>query len=114
MSKSKAAPAKSTTTSRTASKSSVSARISKKQSAMRTGAQWNFPLTKNNFVYFGIAIAVIILGYALMATGITADPQKYLDTWANSFAIVVAPTLLVVAYCILIPFAIMKREKSLS
>lgn len=77
-----------------------------------TGVQWNFPLTKNNFLYFGGALGVIILGYILMATGITSDPQKYLETWANSMAIVVAPTLLVLAYCVLIPLAIMKREKS--
>jgi hypothetical protein len=55
---------------------------------------------------------VIVIGYLLMATGITSDPQKYLETWANSMAIVVAPTLLVIAYCVLIPLAIMKREKS--
>jgi hypothetical protein len=77
-----------------------------------TGVQWNFPLTKNNFLYFGGALAVIVIGYLLMATGITSDPQKYLETWANSMAIVVAPTLLVIAYCVLIPLAIMKREKS--
>jgi hypothetical protein len=77
-----------------------------------TGVQWNFPLTKNNFLYFGGALGVIVIGYLLMATGITSDPQKYLETWANSMAIVVAPTLLVIAYCVLIPLAIMKREKS--
>ncbi|MFY8001725.1 MAG: DUF3098 domain-containing protein [Candidatus Kapaibacteriota bacterium] len=77
-----------------------------------TGVQWNFPLTKTNFLYFGAALGVIIIGYLLMATGITSDPQKYLETWANSMAIVVAPTLLVIAYCILIPLAIMKSEKA--
>lgn len=75
------------------------------------GIQWNFPLSKANFLYFGIALGVIIIGYVFMATGITSDPQKYLETWANSLAIVVAPTLLVIAYCVLIPLAIMKREK---
>ncbi len=77
-----------------------------------TGVQWNFPLTKTNFLYFGAALGVIIIGYLLMATGITSDPQKHLETWANSMAIVVAPTLLVIAYCILIPLAIMKSEKA--
>lgn len=84
---------------------------STKKQQRSTGVQWNFPLSKTNFVYFGIAMGVIVLGYVLMATGITSDPQKYLETWANSLAIVVAPTLLVIAYCVLIPLAIMKRDK---
>jgi Protein of unknown function (DUF3098) len=83
---------------------------SKKQ--QRAGVQWNFPLTPSNFLYFAIAIGVIVVGYLLMATGITSDPQKYLESWANPMAIVVAPTLLVIAYCVLIPLAIMKRAKS--
>jgi hypothetical protein len=83
---------------------------SKKQ--QKSGVQWNFPLSTSNFLYFGIALAVIVIGYVLMATGITSEPQKYLDTWANPMAIVVAPTLLVLAYCVIIPLAIMKRSKS--
>jgi hypothetical protein len=83
---------------------------SKKQ--QRAGVQWNLPLAPSNFIYFAIALGVIVVGYMLMATGITSDPQKYLDTWANPMAIVIAPTLLVIAYCVLIPLAIMKREKS--
>ncbi|TAE30743.1 MAG: DUF3098 domain-containing protein [Candidatus Kapaibacterium sp.] len=83
---------------------------SKKQ--QRAGVQWNFPMSGSNFLYFGVALVVIVLGYGLMATGITSDPQKYLDTWANPMAIVVAPTLLIIAYCVIIPIAIMKRGKS--
>lgn len=83
-----------------------------KRQQRSTGVQWNFPMSATNFIYFGIAIAVIVLGYVLMATGITSDPQKYLETWANPMAIVIAPTLLVIAYCVLIPIAIMKRGKS--
>jgi hypothetical protein len=86
--------------------------VSSSKKQQRAGVQWNFPLSMSNFIYFGIALGVIVLGYILMATGITSDPQKYLDTWANSLAIVVAPTLLVIAYCVLIPIAIMKRVKS--
>lgn len=81
------------------------------KSSMSSGFHWSMPLGKTNFMYFGIAFAVLIIGYALMATGITSDPQKYLETWANPVAIVVAPTVLVLAYCVLIPLAIMKRER---
>jgi divalent metal cation (Fe/Co/Zn/Cd) transporter len=76
----------------------------------RARAQWQFPFGKTNIVFFGIALAVIVLGYALMATGISSDPEKYLETWANPVAIVVAPAVLVVAYCVLIPIAIMRRS----
>ncbi|MCS6809300.1 MAG: DUF3098 domain-containing protein [Bacteroidota bacterium] len=71
---------------------------------------WNFPLTRTNLVYFGIALGVIVVGYGLMATGITSDPNLYLERWANPLAIVVAPVLLVIAYCIIVPVAIMKRQ----
>ncbi len=80
----------------------------KRQSA-KFGILWSFPLGKMNFIYFAVAIGVLILGYVLMATGITSDPQKHLETWANPVAIVVAPTVLVIAYCVIIPLAIMKR-----
>ena len=29
------------------------------------GVQWNFPLTKSNFLYFGAALGVIVIGYLL-------------------------------------------------
>jgi hypothetical protein len=76
----------------------------------RAGVQWQFPFGKSNMLFFGIALAVIVLGYALMATGISSDPEKYLEKWANPVAIVVAPAVLVVAYCVLIPIAIMRRS----
>jgi hypothetical protein len=93
-----------------AKKKSVISVAASKKAKSAPSVRWNMPFGKTNFIYFAGALVAIVLGYALMATGITSDPQKYLDTWANPIAIVVAPTVLVVAYCVLIPLAIMKRE----
>ncbi len=79
------------------------ARISKKKSI-----SWNFPLEKKNMIYLAASLAIIILGYILMATGITDEPALLESTWNNPLAITVAPILLVIGYCILIPFAILK------
>lgn len=46
-----------------------------------------------------------------MATGITDDPAKHQETWNNPVAIAIAPIVLVIAYCVLIPLAIMKKDK---
>ncbi len=72
---------------------------------------WNFPIEKKNWVWFGIGIGVIFLGYILLATGITEEPALSQDKWNNPFVIYVAPILLVIGYCVLIPFAIMKTFK---
>ena len=69
---------------------------------------WDFPLKQKNLVWAGIGWLVIIVGYILMATGITDEPAIPDGKWNNTFAITVAPILLVIGYCVLIPFAILK------
>lgn len=83
-----------------------SARIAKK-----TKVSWKFPLSRKNFIYAAIGLGVIILGYALMATGITDDPATVEGTWNNPLAVSVAPLLLVIGYCVLIPLSIIKFFK---
>ncbi|MFH1051446.1 MAG: DUF3098 domain-containing protein [bacterium] len=78
-------------------------KISKKKAV-----SWVFPLERKNFIWAGSGLVVIIIGYILMATGITDDPALVEGTWNNPLAISVAPVLLVIGYCILIPFAILK------
>ncbi|MBL7975075.1 MAG: DUF3098 domain-containing protein [Candidatus Kapabacteria bacterium] len=70
--------------------------------------EWNFPLTKQNFIIFGAGLVTIVIGYMLMATGITDDPQKHQEAWNNPLAVSVAPLVLVLGYCVIIPFAIIK------
>jgi len=74
-------------------------------------SKWNFPLGKKNMIYTLIGIGVILLGYALMATGMTEEAAIVDGTWNNPWAISVAPMLLVLGYCVIIPFAILKFFK---
>lgn len=75
------------------------------------GPQWYFPLNKTNFLYFGIALGVILLGFALMATGISSPSSTTPEKWGSPLVIGVAPLLLVIGFCVLVPYAIMKRDK---
>ncbi len=76
------------------------------------GPQWNFPLSKTNFVYFGIAMAVILIGFALMATGMSSHEATTPEKWGNPMALTISPILLVIGFCVLVPYAIMKRDKT--
>lgn len=67
--------------------------------------QWNNPWTKKNYLYIGIGIAVIVVGYALLMTGISGG-------WDNPLAVDVAPVVLVLGFCVAIPWAIMASGKS--
>jgi hypothetical protein len=69
---------------------------------------WDFPLNQKNLLWAGVGLLVIIAGYLFMATGITDEPALPNGTWNNPMAITVAPILLVIGYCVLIPFAILK------
>ena len=83
--------------------------------SIKSGKQkivWKFPLERQNFIWLGIGIAVIIIGYLLMSTGITEKPAVLQGKWDNHMAITVAPILLVLGYCVIIPFAILKMFKS--
>jgi hypothetical protein len=58
-------------------------------------------LSRENFTILGIGLAVIGAGYASMLTG----------TVEGFFPLVVAPILLVIGYCVIIPFGIMYSKK---
>ena len=61
---------------------------------------WSFYNT--NYVLFGIGVALIIVGYLIMAAG-----------EVNSFqSLTLAPIMLFIAYIIVIPSALIYREKS--
>ncbi|HAW08207.1 MAG TPA: hypothetical protein DCW42_03415 [Bacteroidetes bacterium] len=82
--------------------SSSSRKTTKKQ------AQWLLPWTKQNFIIMAIGLGVIIVGYLLMATGITEGPALPEGKWNNPLAVTVAPILLVLGYCVILPFGIFK------
>ena len=61
---------------------------------------WDF--TTTNYILFGIGLALIIVGYLVMAAG-----------EVNSFqSLTLAPIMLFIAYIIVIPAALIYREKS--
>lgn len=56
----------------------------------------SWDLAKNNYLFFGIGILVIIIGYILMAAGETTSFQS----------VKIAPVILVIGYCVIIPISI--------
>jgi len=73
-----------------------------KTSSKRLGAKEALPFTKQNYVLFALGVAVIIGGYIALAQG----P-------ADSFSSrTLAPILLVIGYCVMIPVSIMYRKKT--
>jgi hypothetical protein len=77
----------------------------------REARAWEFPLNKKNLQILGIGIIVILIGFGLMATGITDDAAVPDGTWNNPFAVSVAPILLLIGYCVIIPYGILKYFK---
>ena len=72
---------------------------------------WEFPYSKNNFLIFGLGIVVIIIGYMLMSTGIS-DEASHQTAWNNPLAVSVAPVVLVIGYCVIIPYAILRMFRN--
>ena len=60
---------------------------------------WSFG--KINYLLFGIGLLVIITGYLIMATGETESYQS----------VKLAPIILILGYCVLIPAAILIKPK---
>ncbi len=66
---------------------------------------------KDNFIWMLVGLAVMALGFFLMAGGKSADPTKFNDNEIYSFTrITLAPFLIIVGFIIEI-FAIMKKPK---
>lgn len=60
------------------------------------------PFTKENFLIFALGLIVIALGYIALAQ----------SPWDGSLPLVVAPILLVLGYCVIIPVGIVYRKKN--
>jgi len=60
---------------------------------------WSFG--KINYQLFAIGLFVIILGYIVMATGETESLQS----------VKIAPLILIIGYCVLIPASILVKPK---
>jgi len=61
----------------------------------------SLPFTRKNYIIFGLGLLLILIGYIFLAQG----P-------ADSFlSLSVAPVFLFVGYCIVIPLAILYRDR---
>jgi len=60
------------------------------------------PFSKRNYQILGLGLVVIILGYVALGQ----------SPWDGTMPLVVAPILLVLGYCVIIPLGILYRGKS--
>jgi len=74
-------------------------RIQKKH---RRRKKSQLPLGKKNFQIFAVGLAVIAIGFFALSQ----------EPWNSSTSLVVAPILLVLGYCVIIPYAILYQDKT--
>ena len=68
----------------------------------KKGKQDNiFPLERENFVILGIGLVVIIAGYVALSGNVVEGFSQ----------LTLAPLLLVIGYCVIMPIGIMYRKK---
>lgn len=84
---------------------------SQKKAEPGTKLTWEIPWSTQNLIGIGIGVGVIVVGYLLMGSAISDEPMTDKSIWNNSTATVVAPIVLTIAYCVIIPMAIFRRKK---
>lgn len=68
---------------------------------------------KENFIWMLVGLAIMTVGFFLMAGGKSADPTKFNDNEIYSFTrITLAPFLIIAGFVVEI-FAIMKKPKTI-
>lgn len=65
-----------------------------------------------NLIGLAVGLGVILIGYWLMSTAIVDEPLTDKSEWNNAAATVVAPIVLTIAYCVIVPIAIFWRRRS--
>ncbi len=75
--------------------------VKKKSSRRRRMGDRTLPLTKVNYILLLVGVGIIIIGYLFMLEG-SVD---------GAMPIVIAPILLVIGYCVIIPVALLYRQR---
>jgi hypothetical protein len=78
----------------------------RKSTSTSSQTNWEFPFTKKNWMLLGLGILTILIGYGLMATGLGGEYAAVEGKWNNPMAVSVAPVVLVIGYCVIIPYSI--------
>jgi hypothetical protein len=68
--------------------------------------------TKDNYLWMGIGIAIVLLGFLLMSGGKNADPSVFDENEVYSFRRITLAPLLIMAGLMVEVYAIMKRPKA--
>jgi len=76
------------------------AKATRKERARRAAREDRLPLEPLNFKIMGAGVVLIILGYLALAEG----------SVEGSFPLTVAPVLLVLGYCVVLPLGIIYRK----
>jgi len=76
-------------------------KLEKGKQAKKGKADSIFPLERENYIILGIGLVVIILGYIALSE----------NTVDGFWPLTVAPILLIIGYCVVVPFGIMYRKK---
>ena len=77
------------------------ARVTAKVAAKRRAPSATLPFTKKNYQILGIGLLTIVIGYVALSQ----------QPWDSTMPLVVAPILLVLGYCVIIPLGILYRHK---
>lgn len=75
-------------------------------SSSRSSSLWSSPWTSENYKMLGIGVAVIVVGFVLLSMG--------MNEWDNPLSVSVAPVVLVIGYCVIVPLAIMRGRSGSS
>lgn len=68
--------------------------------------------SRDNYLWMGIGIAIVLVGLALMAGGKSADPNVFNNNEVYSFRRVTLAPILIVLGLMVEVYAIMKRPKA--
>jgi Protein of unknown function (DUF3098) len=67
---------------------------------------------KENYLWMGIGIAIVLLGFLLMSGGKSADPNVFDESGVYSFRRITLAPLLIMAGLMVEVYAIMKKPKA--
>ena len=70
-----------------------------------------FAIPQENYKFIWIGIAVVVLGFILMAGGRSDDPQVFNEAMFNARRIVIAPVVVLAGFLFEI-YAIMRKPKA--